>query len=150
MNVFHQICISYGMTRFWFLQFTLNHTMTSSIRNIFRRGYWPFVRGKPLSPVNSPNKAQWRGTLMFSLISAWINGWVHSGQAGDLRLQVNNIFASIIAEASTSVALSTETCLYIRVHKLQYEAVTVRLNGCWGEVEANELLSGVIKHITSK
>ena len=27
--------------------------------------YWPFVRGIPLSPVNSPHKGQWRGALMF-------------------------------------------------------------------------------------
>ena len=31
--------------------------------------YWPFVRGIPRSPVNSPHKGQWRGALMFSLIS---------------------------------------------------------------------------------
>ena len=36
--------------------------------------YWPFARGIhrriPLT------KGQWRGALMFSLICAWINGWV--------------------------------------------------------------------------
>ena len=36
--------------------------------------YWPFVR-----------KGQWRRALMFSLICAWINDWVNTGQAGDLR-----------------------------------------------------------------
>ena len=46
---------------------------------------WPFVRGIHRSPVNSPHKGQWRGALMFSLISAWINGWVNNGEAGDLR-----------------------------------------------------------------
>ena len=30
--------------------------------------YWPFVRGNHRSPVTSPHKGQWRGTLMFSLI----------------------------------------------------------------------------------
>ena len=34
--------------------------------------YWPFVRGIQRSPVNSPNKSQWRGALVFSLICAWI------------------------------------------------------------------------------
>ena len=38
--------------------------------------YWPFVRRIHRSPVNSPHKGQWRGALMFSLICAWINGWV--------------------------------------------------------------------------
>ena len=47
--------------------------------------YWPFVRGIHLSPVNSPHKGQWRGALMFSLICAWINGWVNIVEAGDLR-----------------------------------------------------------------
>ena len=36
-------------------------------------------------PVNSPHKGQWRGTLMFSLICAWTDGWVNSRDAGDLR-----------------------------------------------------------------
>ena len=47
--------------------------------------YWPFVRGIQRSPVNSPNKGQWRGALMFSLICAWINDWVNNCEAGDLR-----------------------------------------------------------------
>ena len=37
------------------------------------------------SPVNSPHKGQWRGALEFSLICAWIHGWVNNRQAGDLR-----------------------------------------------------------------
>ena len=47
--------------------------------------YWPFVRGIHRSTVNSPHKGQWRGALMFSLIYAWINDWVNSRKAGDLR-----------------------------------------------------------------
>ena len=47
--------------------------------------YWPFVRGIHRSPVNSLHKGQWRGALMFSLICAWINGWVNNREAGDLR-----------------------------------------------------------------
>ena len=30
------------------------------------------------SPVNSRHKGQWCGALMFSLICAWINGWVNN------------------------------------------------------------------------
>ena len=37
------------------------------------------------SPVNSPHKGQWLGNFMFSLICAWINGWVNNHRAGDLR-----------------------------------------------------------------
>ena len=47
--------------------------------------YWPFVRGIHRSLVNSPHKGQWRGDLVFSLSCAWINDWVNSGEAGDLR-----------------------------------------------------------------
>ena len=47
--------------------------------------YWPFVRGIHRWPVNSPNKGQWCGALMFSMIYAWINGWVNNREAGDLR-----------------------------------------------------------------
>ena len=47
--------------------------------------HWPFVRGIHRSPVNSPHKGQWHGALMFSLICAWINGWVNNREAGDLR-----------------------------------------------------------------
>ena len=48
--------------------------------------YWPFVRGILRSPVNSPHKGQWRGAFIFSLICAWINGWVNNREAaGDLK-----------------------------------------------------------------
>ena len=43
--------------------------------------YWPFVRGIHRSPLNSPQKGQWRGALMFSLICAWINGLVNNRDA---------------------------------------------------------------------
>ena len=41
--------------------------------------------GKSPVPVNSPHKGQWHRALMFSLICAWINGWVNNREAGDLR-----------------------------------------------------------------
>ena len=47
--------------------------------------YWPFVRGIQRSLVNSTHKGQRRGTLMFSLICVWINGWVNNREVGDLR-----------------------------------------------------------------
>ena len=37
------------------------------------------------SLVNSPNKGQRRGALLFSLICPRINGWVNNCEAGDLR-----------------------------------------------------------------
>ena len=47
--------------------------------------YWPFVREIHRPPVNSLHKGQWGGTLMFSLIWVWTNGWVNTRKAGDLR-----------------------------------------------------------------
>ena len=41
--------------------------------------------GNSAVPVNSPHKGQWRGALMFSLICAWINGWVNNREASDVR-----------------------------------------------------------------
>ena len=43
----------------------------SSNGNIFR--VTGPLCGEFIGPVNSPHKGQWRGALMFSLISAWIN-----------------------------------------------------------------------------
>ena len=39
------------------------------------------------SPVTGefPSLRQWRWVLMFSLICAWINGWVNNHEAGNLR-----------------------------------------------------------------
>ena len=66
--------IHYSNTRTWWC-----HQM-----KLFPR-HWSFVRGIHRSPVNSPHKGQWRGALMFSLICAWINGWVNNPEASDLR-----------------------------------------------------------------
>ena len=43
--------------------------------------------GNSPEPVNSPHKGQWRGALMFSLICAWINGWVNNHGADNLGRQ---------------------------------------------------------------
>ena len=40
--------------------------------------YRPFVREIHRSPVDSPHKVQWRGTLTFSLICAWTNSWANN------------------------------------------------------------------------
>ena len=59
------------------------YMMTSPNGDIFRvAGH---CAGNSPVPGEFPHKGQWRGTLMFSLICAWINGWVNNGKAGDLR-----------------------------------------------------------------
>ena len=40
------------------------------------------------SPVNSPHKGQWPGALMFSLIYAWMSGWVNNRKACDWSFQI--------------------------------------------------------------
>ena len=47
--------------------------------------YRLFVRVIHRSPVNSPQKGQWCGALMFSLIYAWIKCCVNNLEAGDSR-----------------------------------------------------------------
>ena len=36
-------------------------------------------------PGEFPHKGQWRGTLMFSFICAWVKDWVNNCEPGDLR-----------------------------------------------------------------
>ena len=64
--------------------------------------YWPFARGIHRSPVNSPHKGQWRGALVFPLISAWINDWANNREASDLRRPMGHYNVSVMwAFAST-------------------------------------------------
>ena len=57
--------------------------MTSSNRTIFR------VTGHLCGEFTGhrwiPHKGQWRVSLMFTLICAWIKGWINNGETGDLR-----------------------------------------------------------------
>ena len=73
---------AYKQTNFWLC---LSFRLTCVIKWKHFPRYWPFVRGIHRSTVNSPHKGQWRGALMFSLICAWINGWVNNHETGDLR-----------------------------------------------------------------
>ena len=68
--------------------------------------YWPLVRGIHRSPVNSPHKGQWPGALMFSLICAWIKGWVNNGKAGDLRCYRTHYGITIINASLAYLELS--------------------------------------------
>ena len=56
--------------------------------------------GNSLVPANSPHKGQWRGTLMFSLICVWINGWVNNHEAGDLRRYRGHYDVSVMCHFS--------------------------------------------------
>ena len=62
--------------------------------------YWPFVRGIHWSPVNSPEKGQWRGVLMFSLICVWMNGWVKNRGRADLRQHRTHFDVIVMSESA--------------------------------------------------
>ena len=65
----------------------INITKTRNIKWKHFPRYWPFVRGIHRSPVNSRTKASDAELcMMFSLICAWIKGWVNNREGGDLRL----------------------------------------------------------------
>ena len=73
------------------------------------------ARKSPMT-MNSPHKGQWRGALMFSLIGAWINGWVNNCEADDLRchhahydvtLMIRHLFLAI----ETAVIIRHQACL---------------------------------------
>ena len=76
--------------------------MTSSNGNIFR------VTGHlcGLSPVNSQHKGQWRGALIFSLIWVWINGWINTRDAGDLRRYHSHYDVIVMSTATRLSQLS--------------------------------------------
>ena len=57
--------------------------MTSSNGNIFH--VTAPLCGEFTGDRCSPHKGQCRGAFMFSMIYAWINGWVNNRKAGDLR-----------------------------------------------------------------
>ena len=79
--------------------------------------YWPFMQGIHRSPVNSRNKGQWRGALMFSLICVWISGWVNTREAGDLRRHGNHYDVTVMMQANRKRITSSQTrsCLWLSV-----------------------------------
>ena len=86
--------------------------------------YWPFVLGIHRSPVNSPHKSRWRGALMFSLICAWIKGWVNNRKAGDLRCNRARYDVSVMW-------ITNSMCLvFMSMYMLYMEWVDVKVLTC--------------------
>ena len=73
---------------------------------------WPFLRGIHRSPVNSPLKGQWRGASIFSLICAWINGWVNNRDTDDLRRQCAPYDVTVMDEMDTAEESTTKLWVY--------------------------------------
>ena len=106
---------------------------------------WPFVRGIHRSPVNYPHKDQWRGSLMFSLICVWINGWVNNRETGDLRrhrAHYDIVMVCICSSLPYLVGLNVE----FMVSKFRFDQHTRCIVGHWSHVNfINPIVSYIIK-----
>ena len=87
-----------------FKLFPVSQNMVASSKHFSR--YWLLVWWNHRSSVNSPHKGQRRGALMFSLISAWINGWVNNHKAGDLRHHCTHYDVTVLDYACCFVICS--------------------------------------------
>ena len=94
-------CTMRNHKNWWYLHNKWNTTRLTHddvIKWKYYPRYWPFVWGIHRSAVNSLHKGQWRGSLMFSLICAWINGWLNNGEAGDLRCHRTHYDVTVIVQ----------------------------------------------------
>ena len=83
-----------------------NHVMMTLSNGNFFLSYRPFVWGIHRSPVDSPNKGQWRRALMFSLICAWTNSLANNRDVSDLRCHCAHYDVTVM---SVSISLKTIT-----------------------------------------
>ena len=89
--------------------------------------YWPFVRGSDRSPVNSTHKDQWRGALIFSLICAWLNGWVNNREAGDLRHHRAHYDVTVMVKKESYSSCSC-VHLFVQISPYQWWAKGISCN----------------------
>ena len=82
--------------------------------------YWPFVRGIHRSPVNSPHKGQWRGALKFSLICAWIIGWVYNREAGDFKRYRAHYHVTVMSCRVSLYALTPHNTFLSAIYRYAY------------------------------
>ena len=80
--------------------------------------YWPFVRGIHRLPVNSLHKGKWRGAMMFSLICAWISGWINNDEAGDLRRHRVHYDVTVMLKSSHCKSHEDQTPVDLRLPNL--------------------------------
>ena len=123
-----KITLGGRLDHFYSLDYSRRHIlgfnmMTSPNGNIFR--VTDSLCGEFTGhPVNSPHKGQWRGALMFSLIWAWINGWVNNRDAGNLRRQCTHYAVTItnrVSSASVGQHWSAHIGLYSITNKCSRE-----------------------------
>ena len=125
----------------------ISFQLIDSVSNIFRYDgvikwkhsplYWLSVGGIHRSPVNSPQKGQWRGALVFYLIWAWTNGSVNNRDAGDLRRHRDHYEVTVMRSHNNEPTLvlwhlklpKTRSC----VQRLARESRNENINDplCW-------------------
>ena len=109
--------------------------MTSSNGNTFR--VTGPLCGEFTVPVNSPHKGQWCGALMFSLICAWINDWINSREAGDLRRHRGHYDVNVMYEGLCLVVFTFSS----HPDPFEFPYSPVLLHWYWG----NRIHDDVIK-----
>ena len=123
---------------------SLWYMMTSSDGNIFRiTGPWC---GKF---TGHPHKAQWRGALMFSLIWAWMNGWVDYGEADDLRRHHSHPLWRHRNDDKFTSRISYHPFTWFTFGSMNIH-LHIILFPCTGIVQVFELPSNWIKILTSR
>ena len=93
--------------------------MTSSNRNIFR------VTGPFCGEFTVHRRGQWRGALVFSLICAWINGWINNGEAGDLRLHLAHYDVTVMCLKVPNHYLNQQWIIVISMQMIASKAFSV-------------------------
>ena len=68
----------------------------------------------------SLHKGQLRGAFMFSLICAWINGWVNNGEAGDVRRHRAHYDVTVMYfQCCTVISRHVLKCFGLSMHWIQ-------------------------------
>ena len=90
------------------------------------------------SPVTGefPHKGQWCRALMFSLICAWIRGWVNNREAGDLRCHRTHydviVMALTTVKHRTGAKLITVVSIY---EKIDHVMTVMKFGDLWLNVD---------------
>ena len=89
--------------------------------------------------LNSLHKAQWRGPLMFSLICAWINGWVNNREAGNLRRHCAHYDVTVMAWwriGNENCQFNPRTCNKLCHIHISGKNITVTSQWAWWRLES--------------
>ena len=112
---------------------------------------WPFVWGIHRSPVNSSLKGQWREALMFSLICAWINGWVKNWDTGDLRRHGAHYDVTVMQYselAFVSRSLNYLSRIHVKTNFLIIDQIILRWRHVSVKASFHQPLASMFKHLS--